>query len=345
MASNHDKIMVDQPPFFFSETVSKRLGSGPVYCIGRAGMDLYPEPVGVNTEDAKYFRADMGGSAGNIAVALARQGGHAALVTVFSDDQVGRFVQTKCNQYGVDITFCQTQSGLYRNSLAIAETKPQNAAVVIYRNDAADLQISEKDIQRLDFIRAGGLLITGTAISGEPSASAVSIAIAAAKQVGCPVIFDIDYRANAWPDATAAASRMRPELAQADILVGNNDEFSVLCGGDEAKGFAAARAYAENGQLVLYKRGELGCISLYQKHLIETGIFPVTLAKPFGAGDAFLGNFLIRLSLDGDVHSAVLQGSAAAAFVVARAGCASAMPDKQQLEEFMLRNEMTEPNK
>ena len=345
MPSIHDEVMVNQPPFFFSETVSKRLGSGPVYCIGRAGMDLYPEPVGVNTEDAKYFRAEMGGSAGNIAVALARQGGHAALVTVFSDDQVGRFVQTKCNQYGVDITFCQTQSGLYRNSLAIAETKPQNAAVVIYRNDAADLQISEKDIQRLDFIGAGGLLITGTAISGEPSASAVSIAIAAAKQVGCPVIFDIDYRANAWPDATAAASRMRPELAQADILVGNNDEFSVLCGGDEAKGFAAARAYAENGQLVLYKRGELGCISLYQKHVIETGIFPVTLAKPFGAGDAFLGNFLIRLSLDGDVHSAVLQGSAAAAFVVARAGCASAMPDKQQLEEFMLRNEMTEPNK
>ena len=136
----------------------------------------------------------------------------------------------------------------------------------------------------------------------------------------------------------------RPELAQADILVGNNDEFTVMCGGDEAKGLAAARAYAETGQLVLYKRGELGCISLYQEHVIETGIFPVTLAKPFGAGDAFLGNFLIRLSLDGDVHSAVLRGSAAAAYVVARVGCASAMPDKQQLDDFMLSHEITKPN-
>ena len=307
-------------------------------------MDLYPEPVGANTEDAEYFRADMGGSAGNIAVALAQQGGHAALVTVFSDDQVGRFVQAKCNQYGVDITLCRTQSGRYRNSLAIAETKSQNAAVVIYRNDAADLQISEKDIQRLDFSRAGGLLITGTAMSGEPSASAVSMAIAAARQAGCPIIFDIDYRANAWPDAATAAFRMEPELAQADILVGNNDEFTVMCGGNEAKGLAAARAYAEAGQLVLYKRGELGCISLYQDHVIETGIFPVTLAKPFGAGAAFLGNFLIRLSLDGDVHSAVLQGSAAAAFVVAQAGCASAMPDKQQLDDFMFSHEITKPN-
>ena len=305
---------------------------------------MYPEPVGVNTEDAEYLRADMGGSAGNIAVALARQGGSAALLSVFSDDQVGRFVLAKCKKYGVDTTYCRIQTGLYRNSLSIAETKPQDAAVVIYRNDAADLQIAEQDIQRLDFSNAGGLIITGTALSDEPSASTVSVAIAAARRAGCPVIIDIDYRANAWPDAPSAALRMEPELAQADILVGNDHEFAVMCGGDKEKGFTRARAHAETGQLVLYKRGDLGCISLCEEHVIETGIFPVTLAKPFGAGDAFLGNFLIRLSLDGDVHSAVLRGSAAAAYVVARAGCASAMPDKQQLDSFMLSHEITKPN-
>ena len=236
-------------------------------------------------------------------------------------------------------------SGLSRNSLAIAETKPQDAAVVIYRNDAADLHLSEHDIKRLDFRKAGGLVITGTALSGEPSASAVSVSIAAARQAGCPVIIDIDYRANAWSDAVDMAKRIEPELAQADILVGNDDEFAVLFGGDKHKGFAAAKTYAEKGQLVLYKRGELGCILLYQNHVIEKGIFPVTLAKPFGAGDAFLGNFLFRLSLDGDLHAAVLQGSAAAAYVVARAGCASAMPDKQQLDDFISSQKMKEPNK
>ena len=307
-------------------------------------MDLYPEPAGVNTENAEYFRADMGGSAGNISVALARQGGDAALLTVFSDDQVGRFVVAKCKQYGVDTTYCRVKAGLCRNSLAIAETKPQDAAVVIYRNNAADLQITEQDIQRLDFSDAGGLVVTGTALSGEPSASAVSVAIATAKQAGCPVIIDIDYRTNAWPDGASAALRIEPELARADILVGNDDEFAVMSGGDKEMGFATARAYAETGQLVLYKRGELGCILLCQDHIIETGTFPVTMAKPFGAGDAFLGNFLRSLSLDGDVKTAVLKGSAAAAYLVARPGCASAMPDKQQLDHFMSSHAMTEPN-
>ena len=334
-----------EPLFFVSKTLSHRLAEGPIYCLGRAGMDLYPEPAGTNAEDAEHFSADMGGSAGNIAVALSRQGRHAALLTVFSDDQIGRFVLAKCKQYGVNTHYCRTKTGLCRNSLAIAETKPKNAAVVIYRNNAADLQLSQQDIERINFSRAGGLVVTGTAMSGEPSMSAVNFAILAARQAGCPIIIDIDYRANAWPGAATAARSMAPQLEQADILVGNDDEFALLGGGDKEKGFAVARAFAEAGQLVLYKRGELGCISLYQDQVIETGIFPVTPSKPFGAGDAFLGNFLVSLSLDRDIKAAVLQGSAAAAYVVARPGCASAMPDRQQLNDFMFFQEMTELNK
>ena len=47
------------------------------------------------------------------------------------------------------------------------------------------------------------------------------------------MIIDIDYRVNAWKNASAAALRMKSELSKADILVGNDDEFAVLCGGDK----------------------------------------------------------------------------------------------------------------
>ena len=43
---------------------------GPVLVAGRAGMDLYPVPVGSKIRQAREFQADLGGSAGNIAVAL-----------------------------------------------------------------------------------------------------------------------------------------------------------------------------------------------------------------------------------------------------------------------------------
>src|SRR5271167_2176947 len=50
--------------------------------VGRAGMDLYPLPDGTQTESAEQFAAEIGGSAGNIAVALSRQGHRAALLGV-----------------------------------------------------------------------------------------------------------------------------------------------------------------------------------------------------------------------------------------------------------------------
>ena len=332
--------MTPDNPFSFCERFSNRLATGPVYCLGRAGMDLYPEPAGVITEQAESFTADMGGSAGNIAVALARQGMQAGLLTVFSQDQIGRFVMHKCAEYSVDTRYCRTQSGLCRNSLAIAETKPTDAAVVIYRNQAADLQLTAEDVLRVDYHLAGGLVITGTALSGEPSATAVSTAITAASEAGCPVIIDIDYRANAWATAEAAAERMAAEIARADIVVGNDDEFAVLDSGQKTKGLELARKFARDGQLVFYKMGEKGCLSFYKDKESRTGIYPVKLAKPFGAGDAFLGNVLARLGRDADIRAAVLQGSAAAALVVARTGCASAMPDADQLIAFMQQNEM-----
>ena len=52
-------IMTENIPFLFSKSLCTRLAQGPVYCLGRAGMDLYPEPAGIVTEEADHFVADM----------------------------------------------------------------------------------------------------------------------------------------------------------------------------------------------------------------------------------------------------------------------------------------------
>lgn len=54
-----------------------------------------------------------------------------------------------------------------------------------------------------------------------------------------------------------------------------------------------------------------------------------------GAGDSFMGGFVSGLSDGLSVRDAVLRGSAAAAMVVARIGCAPAMPTRSELEAFL----------
>lgn len=49
--------------------------------LGRVGVDLYPLQDGVGLEDVETFGKYLGGSAANVAVAAARHGRSAALVS------------------------------------------------------------------------------------------------------------------------------------------------------------------------------------------------------------------------------------------------------------------------
>lgn len=333
------------------ETLLPRIQKGRFLSVGRAGLDLYPEPVGTKTKDATHFSADLGGSAGNIAVALARHGKSAALVTVLSADPVGVFTKTRLEHYGVDTDCLRFSDGkhekLARNSLAIAETRPDDAEVVIYRNDAADLLLSEDDVASLDYNHSAALIVTGTALSADPSRKAVFTAARLANAAGCPVIFDIDYRRDAWQSVDAAAHVGREFAVLCDIVIGNDDEFDVLATDTNQDGMSYATGLASDVGLVLYKQGAAGCQTLYIDNKIHEnnsltiskyGIFNVSIAKPFGAGDSFMGAFLAALHTGISLDDAVIRGSAAAAIVVSRAGCASAMPDKDTLDNFMAQN-------
>ena len=63
--------------------------------------------------------------------------------------------------------------------------------------------------------------------------------------------------------------------------------------------------------------------------------FKVNAIKPTGAGDGFLAGFCSSLIKGNTLEKAILFGSAVGAIVVTRVGCSEAMPDEQQVEEFM----------
>ena len=106
--------------------------------------------------------------------------------------------------------------------------------------------------------------------------------------------------------------------------------------GSYEKGLEKARDLAETtAQIVIYKMGEKGAITLTPDGEFRTGIYPVKALKPTGAGDSFMGGFIAALAAGRDLHDAVLRGSASAAIVVSKVGCAPAMPNTAELEAFL----------
>lgn len=312
-----------------------RLADRNFLIIGRAGMDLYADPPSTPIEDATRFTTALGGSSANIAVGLVKQGCKAALLTCISDDAVGRFCRNELTRYGIDHTHVRAVAGEVRNSLAVVETRLENCQSVIYRNNAADFAMTDTDVEPVDYASYSALITTGTVLAAEPSRSATFRAFALARAANLPLIFDVDYRPYSWPSAAVASEVYSRAAALCDVIIGNDVEFGFMAG-DPANGLAKARSLITQGaQIVIYKMGEKGAITLTPDGEFATGIYPTAALKPTGAGDSFLAALIAALAAGQPLHQSVLRGSAAAAMVVARVGCAPAMPTTAELDDFL----------
>jgi len=303
--------------------------------IGRAGMDFYPDPPGVKTEEAERFVCCLGGSSSNIGVAICRHGGKAALVTCVSDDSIGRYCLNQLAHYGIDARHVRSVGGEARNSLAVVESRIEDHQSVIYRNGAADFEMTVEDVSAVDYTAYGALITTGTVFAAEPSRSASFHAFSLAKAARLPLIFDLDYRPYSWPSAEVASEVYSRAGRACDIVIGNDDEFGFMAGGKE-KGLDMARELAKtSAAIVIYKLGERGAITITDDEEFATGIYPVDALKPTGAGDAFMGGFIASMAAGHTLRECVLRGSASAAIVVAKVGCAPAMPTTAELDQFL----------
>ncbi|MEP6630177.1 MAG: PfkB family carbohydrate kinase, partial [Lapillicoccus sp.] len=82
-----------------------------VITIGRTGVDIYPLDHGVGLEDVRTFEKFLGGSATNVAVASARHGRRAALISRVGRDPFGRYVNAQLRALGVDDAFVEPVDG------------------------------------------------------------------------------------------------------------------------------------------------------------------------------------------------------------------------------------------
>jgi 5-dehydro-2-deoxygluconokinase len=206
------------------------------------------------------------------------------------------------------------------------------AQSVLYRNGAADFQLTAADVAAVDFAGVGALVVTGTALASEPSRGAAELAMSAARKAGALVVFDVDYRAYSWGSEGEAALVCLAAARAADVVVGNDDEFDLIAADC---GLALAEELGKAGLFSVYKRGAEGCTTFTPDVRFDTGIFKVKALKPMGAGDGFMGGLLAGLAHGLTLPDAVRRGAATAAMIVAGVGCAPASPDRAALEHFM----------
>ena len=119
------------------------------------------------------------------------------------------------------------------------------------------------------------------------------------------------------------------------MIVGNDDEFGFMAG-DYDKGPAKAKHLADTtASIVVFKKGPGGAVTYADGEELQTGIYPVDALKPVGAGDSFMAGLLTAVADGYELKEAILRGSACASITVSRPGCAPALPNRKELNEFL----------
>src|SRR5215217_6131379 len=300
-----------------------------VLSIGRGSIDLYANEIGVPFTEVKSFAAYVGGCPTNLAVATRRLGLSTALLTAVGDDLVGDFVLSFLDKEGVDTQFAKRKPGRRTSAFLLAIQPPDKFSLVPYRDNCADLEITVDDVQAAPISESNAVFITGTGLSRQPSHDATLFAAQEAKAKGTKVIFDLDFRAELWPDVHEFGNALRAILPFAAVVLGTSDEFEMAQ--QDAESMLGAGPEA-----VVMKRGSKSTLifsAVNGRHEVPT--FEVQVCNVLGAGDAFAGGFIYGYLKGWDFYRAARIGNACGAIIVTRHGCANFMPSEEEVFRFM----------
>ena len=302
-----------------------------VITFGRSGVDIYPHQIGVGLEDVQTFGKYLGGTTANVAVAAARLGRGAAIVTGVGDDPFGRFVRRALRDLGVDDRFVVTSTE-YATPVTFCEIfPPDDFPLYFYRRPSApDMQVRPADLD-LDAVRTTALMwLSVSGLSEEPSRAAHHAVLDTRARKPLTVL-DLDYRPMFWASAADAREQVQQVLPKITVAVGNRTECEVATGESDPDR-AADALLAAGAELAVVKMGPGGVLGRTATSRVVVPPLEITPLNGLGAGDAF-GGALCHGLLSGWPLEKVLQyANAAGAIVASRLECSTAMPTLAEIE-------------
>jgi len=305
-----------------------------ILTMGRIGVDLYPEQIGVPLPQVRTFRKMLGGSPTNVAVGAARLGRRAGVITKVGADPFGEYARQALAEFGVDPSRVGTHPTL-RTPIVFCEIfPPDNFPLLFYREPKApDLELELSDLDLGEIAAVPLFWTTGTGLSQEPSRSTTLAALRARSRKPITV-HDLDHRPMFWASEEEAGRWACDALASATVAVGNLGECAVAVGHRPPED--TAKALLDLGvELAVVKLGPEGVLAARRDESVRVPPIPVKVLNGLGAGDAFGGALCHGLLAGWELERLISFANAAGAIVATRLGCADDMPTLEEVEELL----------
>lgn len=267
------------------------------------------------------FRMGFGGKGANQAVMARLLGAEVVMVNCLGDDAYGDMTLENFAGFGIDTTHIQRVPGA--SGVAPIWVTPDGSNRIIIIPGANHRLTGEQAARAVRGTPQTSVVVGQLEIPQETTVTA----FAAARESGAVTVLN-----------PAPAARLSTELLDtSDWLIPNEVEFEMLAGTSADSDEALLGFASETGTRLVVTLGEQGAaiVSGGGDRVVRVPAPRVDPVDTTGAGDAFVGGFVVGLTRGLPEHEAVRLGNACAADSVTRPGTQSSFPRPDRAERFL----------
>lgn len=260
--------------------------------IGELLIDFTPV---LKDGEKPCYEQNPGGAPPNVLAMVSKLGGRAAFIGKVGKDKFGDYLVKTLEEFNIDTSGVVYSKSITTTLAFVHLDSNGERSFSFCRNPGADLLLEENEvdyslIDKCNIFHFGSLSFTD-----EPARTTVLKAVQYAKQNNKIISYDPNYRPALWKTEKAAVEGMRIGLGYADILKLSEEEAILLTGKKDYKS-AADYLVGNKVKLVLITIGEKGSYYANSKSNGLVDSFKVKCIDTTGAGDAFMGSMLFKLS-------------------------------------------------
>lgn len=267
-----------------------------VTALGELLIDFTPS--GKSASGMRIFEQNPGGAPCNVLAALNNCGLSTAFIGKVGNDMHGLFLKETLENAGICTDGLIVDDKVFTTLAFVALNDAGERSFSFARKPGADTCLTESEINTALLQNSKIFHVGSLSLTDEPAKSATLFAIKKAKELGCIISYDPNYRAALWSSKDAAIAGMREVLPYVDVMKMSDEETELLTGiKDPTHASAHLAEYgiplvavtlgADGAYVCSKKDGNISgkVVPGFKSHVVDTT----------GAGDSFWGGFLYCL--------------------------------------------------
>lgn len=310
-----------------------------VTALGELLIDFTPS--GKSEAGRRLFEQNPGGAPANVLAALNRCGLKTAFIGKVGQDMHGQFLKETLEAAGICTDGLITDPAVFTTLAFVALNDAGERSFSFARKPGADTMLTAEDVNSGLIEQSRVFHVGSLSLTDEPARSATLAALKKAREAGCIISYDPNYRAPLWISREAAIEGMREVLPFVDVMKMSDEETELLTGIKEPEQ-AAAKLTEQGIPLAAVTLGSEGAYVYTREGGRIVPGFSSHVVDTTGAGDSFWGGFLYSLIQSGkrpaevsltEAASFARFANALASLCVEKRGGIPAMPALNEIEK------------